>query len=67
VIQPRAAGLATATRVPIVFAKVEAAGLRLNSWDHFLIPWPFARVVVRYWVWRPEEGPFVLPAELRAG
>ena len=51
-----AAALATRARVPVVWGRVEAAGLRLRSWDRFLIPWPFARVRVTYGVWRPGEG-----------
>lgn len=53
-IQPGAEALARANRVPLVFVSARARGLRLSSWDRFLIPWPFAKVQVRYGVWRGE-------------
>ncbi len=48
--------LADLQGVPVVFGHVEARGWRARSWDRFLVPWPFARVVVRYGVWWPGEG-----------
>jgi hypothetical protein len=64
VVQPGAEALARRAGVPVVYGVVEAAGLRLGSWDHFLVPWPLARVRVRYGVWRPGEGSL---AEVMAG
>ncbi len=55
-VHPGAEALARRAGVPIVYGVVDAAGARLRSWDQFLVPWPFARVVVRYGVWRPGEG-----------
>lgn len=55
--QPGAAALARMERVPVVFGRIEAPGWRLSTWDRFLVPYPFARVRVRYTVWRPEDGP----------
>lgn len=51
-----AEALATATGAPVVFGIARGRGLRLRTWDRMLIPWPFARVTVRYGVWRPGEG-----------
>lgn len=48
---PGAAGLARRAGVPVVVGRVESAGWRARSWDRFLVPWPFARVRVRYRVW----------------
>lgn len=55
-VHPGAEALARRGGVPVVFATVEARGARLRSWDRFLVPWPFARVRVRYGTWRPGEG-----------
>ena len=52
-VQPGAAAVARSTGVPLVWATVDAAGWRAASWDHFLVPWPFARVRIRY---RVEDG-----------
>jgi hypothetical protein len=35
--------------------RVQGAGWRARSWDRFLVPWPFARVVVRYHVCTADE------------
>lgn len=48
VAQPGAEAIARRTGAPLVIATVEAPGWRLRSWDRFLIPYPFARVRVRY-------------------
>lgn len=56
-VQPGAEGLARGEGVPVVFGRVEARGWRARSWDRFLVPWPFARVRLRYGVWRPGDGP----------
>ncbi len=65
-VQPGAEALATRAAVPVVWGRVEAAGWRARSWDRFLLPWPFARVRVRYGVWHPGHGELgeamVLPA-----
>jgi lysophospholipid acyltransferase (LPLAT)-like uncharacterized protein len=50
--QPGARALARSARVPLVFGEVEARGVRLRTWDAFLVPWPFARVRVSYRVER---------------
>lgn len=55
-VQPGAEALARRAGVPVVFGFVEAPGVRLRTWDRLLVPWPFARVTVRYGVWRPGEG-----------
>ena len=55
-VAPGAAALAELEEVPVVFGHVETRGWRARSWDRFLVPWPFARVVVHYGVWRPGEG-----------
>ncbi|MSQ04007.1 MAG: DUF374 domain-containing protein [Myxococcales bacterium] len=55
-VAPGAAALAELEGVAVVFGHVEARGWRARSWDRFLVPWPFARVVVHYGVWRPGEG-----------
>jgi len=53
--KPGAEALARRAGVPIVFGVVDAPGIRLRSWDRFGVPWPFARVRVRYGVLRPGE------------
>lgn len=55
-VQPGAEALARRAGVPVVCGRVEARGWRAGSWDRFLVPWPFARVRVRYAVWWPGEG-----------
>lgn len=55
-VAPGAESVARRTGVPVVHGVVEAASYRLGTWDRFRIPWPFARVRVRYGVWRPGEG-----------
>ncbi len=40
--------VALARTAPVIVATAQARGLRLPTWDHALIPWPFSRVVVRY-------------------
>ena len=48
-IQPGAQKLASVTDSPIVAVHVEASrAWRLASWDSFLIPKPFAKIVLRY-------------------
>jgi lysophospholipid acyltransferase (LPLAT)-like uncharacterized protein len=54
---PGAEALATRAGVPIVLGVVAARGLRLRSWDRFLIPYPFAQVRVVYAVWTPGDEP----------
>jgi hypothetical protein len=54
VAQPGAAALAAQVALPVVWARVEARGWRARSWDRFLVPWPGARVHLRYGVWRGE-------------
>lgn len=49
--QPGVKELAARAGVPVVWARVEARGWRARSWDRFLVPWPFARVRVRYGRW----------------
>ncbi len=56
VVKPGAEALARRVGVPIVYGVADAPGIRLRSWDRFRVPWPFARVRVRYGVWRPGEG-----------
>jgi len=55
-VHPGAENLALREGVPVVFGVVDAPGFRARSWDQFLVPWPFARVVIRYGTWRPGEG-----------
>lgn len=55
--KPGARALAAAAEVPLVWGEVDAAGLRLPTWDRMRVPWPFARVRVRYSVSRPSAGP----------
>lgn len=55
--KPGARALAAAAGVPLVFGEIEAPGLRLPTWDRMRVPWPFARVRVRYAVSRPSAGP----------
>lgn len=50
---PGAEALAKRLNVPVVWGRIEAPGFRLRSWDRTLIPYPFARVRVRYGVWSP--------------
>jgi lysophospholipid acyltransferase (LPLAT)-like uncharacterized protein len=54
-VQPGAAVLARRADVPVVCGVVLARGLRLPTWDRFLIPWPFARVRIAYRVARPDQ------------
>lgn len=56
VVHGGAEALARAESVPVVCGVVAARGYRFGSWDRLLVPWPFARVRVRYAVWRPGEG-----------
>lgn len=56
VAQPGAEALANRAGVPIVWGRVEARGWRARSWDRTLVPWPFAKVRVRYGVWRAGDG-----------
>lgn len=55
-VQPGAEALARAENLPVLLGRVRAAGWRARSWDRFLVPWPFARVELRYGVWRPGVG-----------
>lgn len=55
-VKPGAEALARLAGVPVVYGVVTARGMRLRTWDRFVIPWPFARVRVRYGVWRAGEG-----------
>jgi lysophospholipid acyltransferase (LPLAT)-like uncharacterized protein len=56
IVKPGAEALARRAGVPVVYGVAAARGVRLHTWDHFLVPWPFARVQVRYGVWRAGEG-----------
>lgn len=56
-VHPGAEALARRAGLPVVFGVVHAAGWRARSWDRFLVPWPFARVRIRYGVWRPGAEP----------
>lgn len=47
-MKPGAIMLAKKNRVPLYLLRTRCAGLRLPTWDRFLIPLPFARVDVRY-------------------
>lgn len=47
-VAPGPQALARRAGVPLLWVRAEAPGLRLRTWDHFLIPWPFARVRIRY-------------------
>ncbi|MFZ5481245.1 MAG: hypothetical protein ACOZNI_31085, partial [Myxococcota bacterium] len=47
-VRPGAEALARRSGVPVVCGVVLARGFRLRTWDRFLIPFPFARVRVRY-------------------
>ena len=40
--------VALARGAPVIVATAQAPGLRLPTWDRALVPWPFARVEVRY-------------------
>lgn len=54
VVQPGAEALAARARLPIVWGVVEARpAWRARSWDSFAVPLPFARITIRYGVWRP--------------
>ena len=55
-VAPGAEAVAVRAGVPVVHGWVEGTALRLRTWDRFRIPLPFARVRVRYGVWRPGEG-----------
>jgi hypothetical protein len=55
-VQPGAEGLAERVGCPVVFGAIEAGGIRLRTWDRFVVPPPGARVAVRYGTWRPGEG-----------
>lgn len=56
-VQPGAEVLARRGEVPVVWGRIESTGWRARSWDRALVPWPFARVRVRYGAWRPGDGP----------
>ena len=56
VAQPGAEALARRHGVPLVLTTVRARGIRLNTWDHFLIPLPFSRVHLSYRCWSPADG-----------
>jgi lysophospholipid acyltransferase (LPLAT)-like uncharacterized protein len=48
-VQPGAQALAQKSGVPLISIRAEASrAWRLSSWDQFMIPKPFARVVLRY-------------------
>ncbi len=55
-LQPGAESLAKLGGVPVVYGVVEAPAWRFGSWDRMKLPWPLARVKVRYGIWRPGEG-----------
>jgi hypothetical protein len=55
-VHPGAEAIARRGGVPVVYGVVHAAGYHARSWDRFFVPWPFARVAVRYGVWRAGEG-----------
>lgn len=56
-VQPGAEALAARAGLPVVWGKVDASpAWRARSWDRFCLPLPFARVRLRYGVWRPGEG-----------
>lgn len=55
--KPGAAALAGAERVVVVFGEANAPGLRFSSWDRTLLPWPFARVCLRYRLVSVPDGP----------
>ena len=57
VVQPGAEALAVRQSVPVIWGRVEARGWRARSWDRTLVPWPFARVRIRYGVWRAGDPP----------
>jgi len=60
-VKPGAAMIALMTNAPVypVFALPEKTW-RLNSWDRFMIPQPFSRIIVRF-------GEAVLPAQFASG
>jgi len=42
-------GIARLSKLPVVMVVAEVSrAWRLSSWDHFLIPKPFARIELRY-------------------
>lgn len=46
---PGAVGIARLSKLPVVMVVAEVSrAWRLSSWDHFLIPKPFARIELRY-------------------
>jgi hypothetical protein len=48
VVQPGIVQLAKVTKVPITPVSCSVSRcMRLKSWDRFIIPWPFAQIVVR--------------------
>jgi len=54
--KPGAAALSRMGRAPLCWVRIEVSrGLRLKSWDRFLIPLPFARVTVRTGVLPPSQ------------
>lgn len=56
-VQPGAELLAARSRLPVVWGVIDARpAWRARSWDRFVVPLPFARVGVRYGVWRPGEA-----------
>ncbi len=57
VVQPGAEALAAHQRVAVVWGRIDARGWRARSWDSTLVPWPFARVRVRYGLWRAGDPP----------
>lgn len=61
-VGPGAQALARRAAVPLLWVRVEASGVRLRTWDQFLIPWPFVRVRVRYTVCH-EELPALVARE----
>lgn len=56
--EPHPGALALAARggVPVVWGFVRASGWQARSWDGFLVPWPFARVELRYGRMAVEAG-----------
>ncbi len=57
VAHPGAEALARRRGIPLVLTTVRAQGIRLNTWDHFLLPLPFARIHLSYRCWSPDDGP----------
>ncbi|MDP2313294.1 MAG: DUF374 domain-containing protein [Pseudomonadota bacterium] len=56
IVKPGAEAVARRAGVPVVYGVAAARGFRLRTWDGLLLPWPFARVRIRYGVWRVGEG-----------